>query len=145
MRALSLDLRNRVLTFVAQGASHRVAGARFGVSSASVSRWRRLMQDQGDAGSRASGGDRRSHKIEAYCEEILVLNAARPDATMEELRCALADRGLVFGEGALRGFFKRHRITRKKRPDMPANRSARMSGKSGRSGARDNPVWRQDA
>ena len=37
-KALSLDLRIRVLEAVAEGLSHRAAGARFGVSAASVSR-----------------------------------------------------------------------------------------------------------
>lgn len=39
--ALSLDLRVRVLAAVASGLSHRQAAERFGVSAASVSRWRR--------------------------------------------------------------------------------------------------------
>ena len=48
-KALSLDLRVRVLMAVANGASHREAAARFGVSAASVSRWRALERRQGDA------------------------------------------------------------------------------------------------
>ena len=35
-KALSLDLRTRVLAAVASGLSHRQAGERFGVSAASV-------------------------------------------------------------------------------------------------------------
>ncbi|MFK7941551.1 MAG: helix-turn-helix domain-containing protein, partial [Paracoccaceae bacterium] len=38
-KALSVDLRTRVLAAVAAGASHRVVAERFGVSAASVSRW----------------------------------------------------------------------------------------------------------
>jgi transposase len=41
-KALSIDLRVRVLAAVAAGASHRETGERFGVSAASVSRWRAL-------------------------------------------------------------------------------------------------------
>ena len=37
-KALSFDLRVRVLAAVGEGASHRAAAARFGVSAASVSR-----------------------------------------------------------------------------------------------------------
>jgi transposase len=48
-KTLSLDLRTRVLAAVGEGASHRVAAARFGVSPASVSRWRALEKTQGDA------------------------------------------------------------------------------------------------
>lgn len=42
-KALSLDLRTRVLAAVSDGSSHREAAARFGVSAASVSRWRALV------------------------------------------------------------------------------------------------------
>ena len=60
---LSLDLRVRVLAAVASGLSHRQAGERFGVSAASVSRWRALEREQGDARPRSMGGDQRSHEI----------------------------------------------------------------------------------
>lgn len=40
-KALSLDLRVRVVAAVEAGASHREVGERFGLSAASVSRWRR--------------------------------------------------------------------------------------------------------
>jgi transposase len=126
-KALSLDLRTRVLAAVHAGASHREAAARFGVSAASVSRWRALEREQGDARPGPLGGDRRSGRIEAQAPLILALIAATPDATNDELRVALADRGHRFGYGTLQRFFRRHRITRKKRPAMPASRIARTS------------------
>ena len=44
--ALSLDLRLRVLAAVdEEGLTHRQAAERFGVSAASVSRWRALAGD----------------------------------------------------------------------------------------------------
>ena len=92
-KALSLDLRERVLTVVVAGASHRQAGERFGVSAASVSRWRAWARVQGDARPKALGGDRRSGRIEAQRELILELLENRPDQTIEELRRALAERG----------------------------------------------------
>jgi len=126
-KALSLDLRSRVLAAVADGASHRVAAARFGVSAASVSRWRALEREQGDARPKALGGDRRSGRIEAQAEQILRLVDETPDITIEELRRALGARGLWFGFGTIQRFFQRHAITRKKRPPTPASRTARMS------------------
>ena len=124
-RALSLDLRTRVLAAVRGGMSHRQAGERFGVSAASVSRWRALERQQGDARPKALGGDRRSARIEAHKELILSVLAETPDITIEELRQALADGGHRFGYGTIQRFFERHRITRKKRLHMPANRIAR--------------------
>jgi transposase len=52
-KALSLDLRSRVLAAVAAGASHRQVAARFGVSAASVSRWRARARQLGDARPKA--------------------------------------------------------------------------------------------
>ena len=65
-RALSVDLRGRVLAFVASGATHREAGDRFGVSAASVSRWRAREREQGDVRPKALGGDRKSGRIDAH-------------------------------------------------------------------------------
>src|SRR5215467_13292100 len=65
-KSLSLDLRVRVLASVHAGATHREAAERFGVSAASVSRWRTREREQGDARPKALGGDRRSGRIEAH-------------------------------------------------------------------------------
>lgn len=115
-KALSLDLRERVLSSVAEGASHREAGRRFGVSPASVSRWRALARRQGDAKPGPLGGDRRSGRIEAHAEAIMALVEGEPDMTLHELRAALAARGQTFGIGTLWRFFRRHGVTLKKRP-----------------------------
>ena len=66
-KALSLDLRTRVLTAVHAGASHREAAARFEAARAASppSRWRALERMQGDARPGPLGGDRRSGRIEA--------------------------------------------------------------------------------
>jgi transposase len=126
-RALSLDLRVRVLAAVAQGLSHRQAGERFGVSAASVSRWRALERERGEARPGSQGGDRRSGRVEAHKDAILALVEETPDITIEELRQALTDKGATFGYGTIRRFFTRHAITRKKRPDTPLSRTAPTS------------------
>lgn len=126
-KALSLDLRTRVLKAVADGVSHRDAAARFGVSPASVSRWRALERVQGDARPGPLGGDRRSARVEAQGALIKSLVDATPDITVEELRAALAGHGQVFGYGTIQRFFRRHGITREKRPRTPASRSGLTS------------------
>lgn len=126
-KALSLDLRQRVVAAVRdEGLTHRAAGARFKVSAASISRWRALERESGGLRSGPLGGDRRSHTIEAHAATILRLLNARRDMTTEELRAELADQGLRFGYGTLWRFFARHRLTRKKRPPTPPNRTAPM-------------------
>jgi transposase len=114
--ALSLDLRVRVLASVAQGLSHRAAGERFGVSAASVSRWRALEREQGEARARSMGGDHRSGRVEAHRDMILDMIEEAPDMAIAELRQALAKKDLIVGYGTIRRFFARHAITRKKRP-----------------------------
>ena len=126
-KALSVDLRTRVLAAVAAGATHREAGARFGVSAASVSRWRALEHKQGNVRPGPLGGDRRSGRIEAQAELILQVLDQMRDATIAELRDALGARGHWFGYGTWRRFFARHRITRKKRLATPQSKSARTS------------------
>jgi Homeodomain-like domain len=90
---LSMDLRIRVLAWVAQGLSHRQVGERFGVSAASVSRWRALEREQGEARARPMGGDRRSERIEAHKDTILTILEAKSDIAIGELRDALGGEG----------------------------------------------------
>ena len=126
-KALSLDLRTRVLAAVEAGATHREAGERFGVSPASVSRWRERKRQEGEPCPKALGGDRRSGRIEAHHEAVLTAMGSTQDATIEEVRHALARQGLTFGFGTIQRFFARHGITRKKRPPMPRNRTVPTS------------------
>ena len=126
-KTLSVDLRVRVLRAVSEGMNHREAGHRFGVSAASVSRWRKLERENTDIGGRPRGGDRRSGQIEAHASAILMKLADQPDATLDELRAELASNGLTFGDGTLRRFLRRHGITRKKRPPTLPRRTVPTS------------------
>jgi transposase len=86
------------------------------VSAASVSRWRALEREQGEARARSQGGDRRSARVETHRDLILAMIEERPDLAIEELRQGLAEKGVIVGYGTIRRFFARHAITRKKRP-----------------------------
>ena len=96
-KALSLDLRTRVLAAIGGGLWCRQAAQRFGVSASSAIRWRALERTQGDARPKALGGDRRSGRVEERAGLILALVEETPDITLEELRTALAGRGLTVG------------------------------------------------
>ena len=126
-KALSQDLRTRVLAAIAGGLSCRQAAVRFGVSAASAIRWRALERVQGDARPKALGGDRRSGRIEAQAAFILGLVAATPDITLAEIRTELAARGVGVGMATLWRFFDRRRITLKKRRRTPPSRIAPTS------------------
>ena len=126
-KALSMDLRVRVLVAVSQGLSHRAAAERFEVSAASISRWRKRERDHGDPRPGRLGGDRRSDRIEAHHEAVMAALGPGRDATIEEVRASLARQGLAFGFGTIQRFFARHAITRKKRPRTRPSRTAPTS------------------
>lgn len=126
-KALSVDLRERVLAAIAGGMSGRQAAIRFDVSPASVSRWRKREREQGDVRPGPLGGDRRSQQTEAHAQTILALVLETPDMTLEELRAQLSAKGIEISYGALWRFFDRHDYTLKKRPRTRASRSAPIS------------------
>lgn len=126
-KALSVDLRERVIAAVAAGATHRDAAERFGVSAARVSRWRALERERGDARPKALGCDRRSRAIEAHGAAILDLVKANTDITLPELKGALDAKGVRTSIAALWRFFDRHRITLKKSRRMRPNRTVPIS------------------
>jgi transposase len=126
-KALSVDLRERVVRAVAAGASCRAAAARFGVSASSAIRWYARLRETGSVLPRALGGDRRSGRIEAHAPQILDVVARTPDCTLAELRAVLAEAGIAVGLASLWRLLDRHRITRKKRPRTRPSRTAPTS------------------
>ena len=111
---LSVDLRQRVVACVSEGASCREAAARFGVSAASASRWAARGRHDGHVSPRPMGGDRHSHRVEAQSRLILATCRRRPAIFLRELRDHLAQRGVQVSTSALSRFFARHGISRKK-------------------------------
>lgn len=126
-RALSQDLRDRVVGAIEGGLSCRAAAARFGVGAATAIRWRQLVLQHGRAVARKQGGDKRSGRIEAHADFLLSLVEDEGDPTLAEIQARLADRGTPVGLGTLHRFFARHGITRKKRRATPASRTVRTS------------------
>lgn len=126
-KALSVDLRERVVAAVAAGSSCRAAAARFGVSASSAIRWCAQARQVGSVAPGPLGGDRRSARIEAHAALILDLLDRKSDITLVEIQTELAKAGVPAGIGTIWRFFDRHRITRKKRRRMPPSRTARTS------------------
>ena len=81
---LSVDLRERDMSAVTAGASCHQAGARFGVSVSSVSRWSEQFRHQGRLALKPPGGDHASHRIKAQAEPILTTYEARPAIFLHE-------------------------------------------------------------
>lgn len=83
-RALSLDLRERVIAAIDGGLSCRAAATRFGVSAASAIRWRQLALPTGRVMPARPGGDSRSGRIEAAGADLLFLPPYSPDFNLIE-------------------------------------------------------------
>ncbi|MCC8952707.1 IS630 family transposase [Bradyrhizobium sp. Pear77] len=114
-RALSVDLRQRVVAAIDGGLSCRQAAERFGVSAASAIRWRSRLKEVGGIVPKRQGGDRKSQRIEAHAQLILDAVTANPDITLAELRELLKHRGISAGIASLWRFFQRRKITLKKK------------------------------
>ncbi|MDO8912778.1 MAG: IS630 family transposase [Phenylobacterium sp.] len=136
-KALSVDLRERVIGAIGEGLSCRAAAVRFGVSAASAIRWRSLSLKTGDVRPGPLGGDRRSGLIEKHADLILGRLEAQPDITLAEMQAVLAEHGVTVSTTAVWRFFDRRRITPQKksahadeqsRPDILSRRQSWFEG-----------------
>ena len=125
--ALSMDLRVRLLAAIEGGLSCRAAAARFGVAPSTAIRWHAQQRETGSVSPKPQGGDMRSRRVEQRSADILALWEARKDISLEELRIALAEAGLVVSVAGLHRFFSRRGMTRKKRLAMPSSKIDPMS------------------
>jgi transposase len=132
-KALSTDLRERVIAAVGSGMSRHAAAARFGVSAASAVRWVAVWRATGRVAAQPQGGDRRSQRIGAVGATILGAVAAQVDLTLTELAALVQQRhGLRFAPSSVWRFLARQGLSVKKtahaaeqaRPDVAAKRVA---------------------
>lgn len=113
-RALSQDLRNRVVAATGEGMSCRAAAARFGVGVATAIRWRQMARGHGCAGAGKRGGDQYSSKTDVHANLIAAMLAGNGDITLAEIQSGFAAQDVHIGIGTLWRFFDRRGITRKK-------------------------------
>ena len=126
-KSLSLDLRQRVVDAVESGLSRRAAAERFGVSVSSAVRWTQRARTLGHLAPGKRGGDKRTHRIDAYSALILGWVNETPDITLGEVSERLAAaHGYKPAWSVVCRFFQRHGMTRKKRQRMPPSRTAPM-------------------
>lgn len=130
-KLLSDDLRLRVVCAIDGGMSRRQAAARFDVAPSTAIRWYEAWLRTGSCRAKRQGGDRWSHVTEAHCERILAILDAAGDITLVELKARLGETGGTVSISALSRFFRRHGITRKKRPAMRPSRTVRTSSPAG--------------
>ena len=144
-RALSLDIRERVVLAVEGGLSRRSAAKRFGVAVSTAIKWLDRWRRTGDVGPRPQGGDRRSQRIEAHSEEILALIDKKADITLGEIAEHLEEvHGLRVAQSTVWRLLDRHGLTSYSigRPGSIVSRTWKRSGWSSSTGREPRPRWR---
>jgi transposase len=125
-RALSDDLRLRVLKASAAGMSARQAAARFGVGISTAIRWIARASD-GEPTSRPQGW-RRSSSLDAHEAFVVEMIDDRKDVTLDEMVERLCvERQVGISRSALGAWLRRRGWTLKKSPHMHWSRIDWMS------------------
>jgi transposase len=125
-RALSADLRKRVIGAIEGGLSTRAAAKTFSIGIATAGHWYRRYQRTGSVSAQKQGQPPRS-KLDAHEAFILDLVAENKDITLIEIAERLeADHGVKACVGTVWKFFDKRSITYKKRQRTPQNNSAPM-------------------
>lgn len=138
-KAYSDDLRVRIVRAVDAGASRRSTAAKFEVSVSFVIRLVQQWRTTGSAKVRGTGG-RPRHKLEPHAALVDRLLAAKRDATLDELRRALAAEGAIVSLAAVDRYLKARGLTLKKRQAMPPSRSDRTLPPPVQPGASVRPI-----
>ena len=85
VKALSNDLRDRVVVAVNEGTSKRSVAKRFRVAPSTVVKLMQRWKEAGTLAPRARGGDRRSQAVEKHAAAIIALVEKQADITLEEI------------------------------------------------------------
>lgn len=117
-RALSNDLRERVVAAVSAGESCRSAAARFGVSVSSVVKWSQRYRATGSVTPGKMGGHRR-RVLEPHRAFIVERIGQSPHLTLHRLKDELAVRGVAVSHNAVWQFLRREGLSFKKNTVRP--------------------------
>jgi len=133
MKALSLDLRERILTtYDKENGTREQVARRFRVSLGMVKKLIQQRRHTGEIGSRRHLCGRKPRILESHRSQMRAILKKQPDMTLKELREAVA---LDCTLPAIHYVLENMGLTYKKRLSMPASKSARMLPKLGRFGA----------
>ena len=126
-RALSDDLRVRVLEAGAAGGSARSVAGRFGIGISTAIRWLRRERETGERAARRQGKPRGS-RLDGHEAFIVGMIEAQKDITLNEMVVRLKDEQSVgIGRSMLSRWLRQRGWTFKKRPHMHWSRSAKIS------------------
>ena len=138
-RPYSIDLRERVVAAVREGASCRAVASRFGVAVSSVVKWVQRAARTGSVAPGKMGGHRR-RLLEPHRDWILARLRERPETTLHELKDALLDeRGVRVSHDTVWRFLKAERQSFKKKPAGQRDGSSGRGAPAGALGAAPGP------
>jgi transposase len=112
-RALSNDLRERVVEAVGAGESCRAVASRFGVAVSSVVKWSQRYRATGSVAPGKMGGHRK-RVLEPHRTFIVERINQTSDLTLHRLKDELAARGVTVSHNAVWMFLRREGLSFKK-------------------------------
>ena len=113
-KAYSVDMRERVIAEVEGGASRREAAEEVEVSASTAIIWVKCFRETGRCAAKPRGGS--VSPLEEYADFLLGLIKKEPDLTLDEVALAMRKHKIPGSRTAVWRFFKRHKITFKKKP-----------------------------
>ena len=123
-KAYSGEMRERVIAEVESGASRREAAEEFAVSASTAVIWVKCFRQTGRCAAKPRGGS--ISPLEKHADFLLGLIEKQPDLTLDEVVLAMRKHKIAGSRTAVWRFFKRHKITFKKKP---ARSGARARGR----------------
>lgn len=141
-RALSLDLRKRVIDAIELGVSTREAARRFAIGESTAGAWYRTWRTTGSLEPGRQGHPKVS-KLDPHEAFILSLVETEDrDVTLTEIANRLdAERGLRTCAASVHAFFKKRGITFKKRRHMRLSSNGRTSLPDANVGSTASQSW----
>ena len=113
-KAYSTDMRARVIARVESGASRREAAEHYEISPSVAIIWVKCFQETGRCAAKPRGGS--TSPLEDHADFLLGLIEKQPDMTLDEVVCAMRRQRIAGSRTSIWRFFKRHKITFKKKP-----------------------------
>ena len=113
-KACSADMRKRVIAEVEGGASRREAAEEVEVSASTAIIWVKCFRETGRCAAKPRGGS--VSPLEEYADFLLGLIKKEPDLTLDEVALAMRKHKIPGSRTAVWRFFKRRKITFKKKP-----------------------------
>ena len=123
-KALSLDIRRRIVAHVKNGNSARSAAARFSVSQSCAIRIVKRWRETGSIAPLPAGG-RRFSKMEAVGDYLIGRVLEEPDVTLFELQAELANMGVEVHHTSISAFLRKEGFSYKKNADGKRTRQSR--------------------